>query len=134
MIKWTEEGATRERSESKLAIRNAVSKVCKSIYYPLPWERVTLPQMVLNLVPLISFLALRHARRTNMRVRSQWCTVGPGIVTQTRKRAPQIPGAFSRSQVTALPSICQSHSDASRVLSVVVGSKTCRQHKSAAFL
>jgi hypothetical protein len=51
---------------------------------------VILPQMVLNLEPLISFLALRHTRRTEMGVRSLCCTVGAGIVTQTGERAPRI--------------------------------------------
>ena len=47
-----------------MVISNAVGNVFKSTYYPLPWQRVILPQMVLNLEPLISFLALRHTRRT----------------------------------------------------------------------
>lgn len=73
-----------------MVISNAVGNVFKSTYYPLPWQRVILPQMVLNLEPLISFLALRHTRRTEMGVRSVWSSVGSGIVTQNRERAPRI--------------------------------------------
>ena len=65
----TEQGEAREKSlNSWCGVPQASAAGKTSIaYYPLPWARVILPQMVLNLVPLISFLALRHTQKEHRR-------------------------------------------------------------------